>query len=260
MSDLEYIRLKNVNKQYGQGPMVLQSLNLTVHKGEFIALIGPSGCGKSTLLKLIANLTAKSSGEIHIGGGDEQSVNKKLGFVFQDANLLPWLTVQDNIGLPLKLQGASSKEVDHMRARLVDLVALKPAATHYPKQLSGGMKMRVSIARALSTQPELLLLDEPFGALDEMTRDDLNEALLQLREKNPWTALFVTHSVTEAVFLASRVIVMSANPGQIYREIDIPFAYPRTADLRSAQAFSEKLREVTEALHSLRPRKPAIAL
>ena len=231
---------------------MLDNINFTINRGEFVAIIGPSGCGKSTLLKLIANLISPTSGEINVGGGNSEFAPEKLGYVFQEANLLPWQTTEQNIALPLKIKKTPSAEMHTKVQELLALVGLSDRADHYPRQLSGGMRMRVSIARALSTDPELLLLDEPFGALDEMTRDDLNESLLQLRAQNAWTAAFVTHSITESVFLGSKILVLSANPGQVYRVIDVPFACPRTAELRSEPEFLEKIREVTAVLHSLR--------
>lgn len=249
---IPFIQLKKICKSYSGGAPVLQDINLTINRGEFISIIGPSGCGKSTLLKILANLISTTDGSILIGGGEQASAPEKLGFVFQDANLLPWLTTEQNVALPLKLKKLPSPNIKEKTQQVLELVGLTERAKHYPRQLSGGMRMRVSIARALATDPELLLLDEPFGALDEMTRDDLNESLLRLRKKNTWTAAFVTHSVTESVFLGSKVLVLSANPGRIYKTIDIPFAYPRTGQLRSTPEFVEKVREVTEVLHSLR--------
>lgn len=231
---------------------MLQDISLDIEKKDFISIIGPSGCGKSTLLKLVSNLIKPDKGEISIAGSSEQ---KNMSFVFQDANLLPWLNLRDNIALPLKLAKASQKQINEKSKELLDLVGLAPYKHYYPREMSGGMRMRASIARALTIDPELLLLDEPFGALDEMTRDDLNEALLRLRKKKPWTAMFVTHSVVESVFLGNKVLVLSANPGRIYKTIDVEFSYPRTSKLRTTSEFVEKVREVTEALHSLR--KPA---
>ncbi|WP_317930065.1 ABC transporter ATP-binding protein [Halioxenophilus sp. WMMB6] len=249
---IPFIQINQVGKTFSGTTPVLKDINFNINRGEFIAIIGPSGCGKSTLLKLIANLISATTGTIIVGGGKSDFSPEKLGFVFQEANLLPWLTTEQNIALPLKLRKTPSQEIKTKVEQLLQLVGLSDRAKHFPRQLSGGMRMRVSIARALSTNPELLLLDEPFGALDEMTRDDLNESLLLLREKNPWTAAFVTHSITESVFLGSKVLVLSANPGQIYQVIDVPFAYPRTAELRTTPEFQAKVSEVTACLHSLR--------
>ncbi|WP_017443793.1 ABC transporter ATP-binding protein [Gayadomonas joobiniege] len=245
------ISIKNLYKRYGNGPVILNDINLDIKKDDFIALIGPSGCGKSTVLKLLAGLTDKTSGDIQFLTSHNKQ-QPKMGVVFQDANLMPWLTVMDNVALPLGLKGMDKSEANKKAEALIEMVGLGHVKNHYPRQLSGGMKMRVSIARALSVEPELLLLDEPFGALDEMTRDDLNEELLKLRQTHGWSGVFVTHSVTESVFLSSRVLVMSANPGQVYREIKIDFPFPRTAETRQLKAFQEKVVEVTQALHELR--------
>lgn len=245
------ITFNSVSKQYGQGPTILHNIDLQIASDDFLALIGPSGCGKSTLLKLLAGLTDITAGDITYAGLD---AGKKpdMGFVFQDANLMPWSTALDNVALPLRLKGMNKAEAKDKAAALLDMVGLSHAADHYPRQLSGGMKMRVSIARALSVDPQLLLLDEPFGALDEMTRDDLNEELLKLKEDQGWTGILVTHSVTESVFLSSKVLVMSANPGKIFKTINVDFPFPRTAATRRLPEFQQKVLEVTEALHALR--------
>ena len=245
------IAFNSVTKRYGQGPVILDEIDIKIARDDFIALIGPSGCGKSTLLKLLAGLTDITSGEI-IYKDSKSNEKLSMGFVFQDANLMPWLTALDNVALPLLLKGVNKKEATSKAEELLNMVGLSHALNHYPRQLSGGMKMRVSIARALSVDPQLLLLDEPFGALDEMTRDDLNEELLKLREDHRWTGVLVTHSVTESVFLSSKVLVMSPGPGRIYRTIDVDFPFPRTADTRRLPEFQEKVLEVTEALHTLR--------
>jgi len=247
------VSLNEISKHFGTDRLVLDKINLDIYRDEFIAIIGPSGCGKSTILKLIANLITPSSGEIKIGGGAPESSSEKLGYVFQEPNLLPWATAVDNIALPLKLAKSAPKhEQVKIAEKLLSLVNLKHAAELYPRQLSGGMKMRISIARALATEPELLLLDEPFGALDEMTRDSLNEDLLQIRQTQKYTGIFVTHSITEAVFLSSRILVMSANPGKIIEEIKVDFDYPRTASLRTEPVFQQKIIEVTNALHGIK--------
>jgi NitT/TauT family transport system ATP-binding protein len=245
------VSLKQLSKHFGTDKQILDSIDLDIYRGEFIAIIGPSGCGKSTILKLIANLLIPSSGSITVGGGSAELSNEKYGFVFQEANLLPWKTAIENVMLPLQFCKYPAKEQQKIASRLLDLVNLSHAADYYPRQLSGGMKMRVSIARSLATEPELLLLDEPFGALDEMTRDSIHEQLLDIRMLKPWTGIFVTHSITEAVFLSSKILVMSANPGRIEHEIEVDFPYPRTAALRTASDFQQKVIDVTTQLHRL---------
>ncbi|RDV29232.1 ABC transporter ATP-binding protein [Alteromonas aestuariivivens] len=258
LSDSEEIRtadpavsIQGLYKQYGNGPTVLNNINLEIAEDDFIGLIGPSGCGKSTLLKLLGGLESKTKGDIQFLT-QQTSPRPKMGFVFQDANLMPWLTVIANVMLPLELNGASKQEAERKAIQLIEMVGLGHVKNHYPRQLSGGMRMRASIARALTIEPQLLLLDEPFGALDEMTRDDLNEELLKLKQLQAWVGVFVTHSVTEAVFLSSRVLVMSANPGEIYREIPIDLPFPRTSETRNLPEFQQKVVEVSQTLHELR--------
>ena len=249
-----HVRLAGVGKRCGAGPGVIEEFSLAAAPGEFVSLIGPSGCGKSTLLRLIAGLTPPSAGEISVGGAAPLAGREGVFLIFQDANLLPWRRVAANVELPLMLRGDPAG-ARHERVRaMLDLVGLPHAAGHYPWQLSGGMRMRVSIARALSVAPRLLLLDEPFGALDEMTRDRLNEDLLAIRERDPFTAFFVTHSVMEAVFLSNRIIVLSANPGRIAREIAVPFSYPRRPELRETPEFLALIAETSHALRSVLPR------
>src|SRR3984885_4255878 len=209
------IEIAGVSKRDGSAHAVLESIDLGVAKQEFISLVGPSGCGKSTILKLIAGLAVPTSGTIRVDGMTPQNARETISFVFQDATLLPWRTVKENIGLGLELERVPSDRREKEIATLLELVGLKNVAGAYPRELSGGMKMRVSIARALATNPRLMLLDEPFAALDEMSRDRLNEELLRLRSEQRWTCVFVTHSVEEAVFLSSRILVLSPNPGRI---------------------------------------------
>jgi len=240
-------------KRFGDGPLVLDRLSLSVAPGEFISLIGPSGCGKSTLLRLIAGLTPLTTGTLTVDGRSPDAAAADLAFVFQEPTLLPWLTVSANVELPLSLRGLPSAERAAARRRVLDLVRLTAKADSYPRQLSGGQKMRVSIARALALSPKILLLDEPFGALDEMTREHLNEELLAIRERQAWTAFFVTHSVAEAVFLSNRVIVLSANPGHIHTEIPIPFSYPRTEETRLSRPYHDLVADVSRVLRSVEP-------
>ncbi len=247
------VRLQSVVKSFDGTSRVLDGIDLGVLPGDFISLIGPSGCGKSTLLRLVAGILEPTSGSISFA--DDLSRSDSLSFVFQEPTLLPWLTVAKNVELPLNIQGVAPEERRKTCLKLLATVGLEDVAHSYPRQLSGGMKMRVSIARALSVDPELLLLDEPFGALDEMTRDALNEELLRIRSQKAWTALFVTHSVSEAVFLSSRVVVLAAKPGRIDSIVDIPLPYPRTPETRESVIFSDLVREVTRALHAVK--KPA---
>ncbi len=219
-----------LNKHFPSGVQALHGLDLEISRGQFVSIVGPSGCGKSTFLRLVAGLDAPTSGELRVEGHDPLG----LAFVFQDATLLPWRSVTHNITLPLELRHEDASE---RVAQTLELVGLTDFAAAYPAQLSGGMRMRVSIARALVTRPQILLLDEPFGALDEITRQRLNEELLRLWQEDHWTSLFVTHNVSEAVFLSQRVLVMSARPGRILADIPIPFPYPRSPYLRSAPEF-----------------------
>ena len=257
------IEFRSVEKRYGQGPIILDAFSLSAAHGDFIALIGPSGCGKSTLLKLIAGLSPVTRGELIFSTSSANdsfptdpsshtgSMQQDLAYVFQDPTLLPWLTVADNVALPLDLRAASSSQRSELVRDALALVGLTPRAEYYPRQLSGGQKMRVSIARALVQSPQILLLDEPFGALDEMTRDHLNEELLAIRERLRWTAFFVTHSVAEAVFLANRIIIMSANPGRIHREIHVDLPYPRNPGTRRDSAYHQLVDEVSQLLRSI---------
>ena len=252
MNQPPLVKIDRVEKRFGTGPLVLSEIGLEVRHGEFVSFIGPSGCGKSTLLRLIAGLTSITSGEIVVDGMTPANARELMFFVFQDANLIPWRRVTENVELPLLLRGDATVRREARVAEMLELVGLVAAARKFPWQLSGGMKMRVSIARALSVAPRILLLDEPFGALDEMTRDKLNEDLLAIRERDPFTAFFVTHSVAEAVFLSSRILVLSANPGRVARVIDVPFPYPRAAELREAPAFLELLATTARELRAVR--------
>jgi NitT/TauT family transport system ATP-binding protein len=248
-SAVPQIEFDAVVKSYGTGRLVLRGIDLTIQKGEFVSFIGPSGCGKSTVLKLISGLTPASSGTIRIDGMTPKDARETVSFIFQDATLLPWRTVRENVGLGLELEHAATDLRKKTTAALLNLVGLDDVAGAYPRELSGGMKMRASIARALATNPRLLLMDEPFAALDEMTRDRLNEELLRLRAEQKWTAVFVTHSVAEAVFLSTRIIVLAPNPGRIHAIFPVHIPFPRTAELHETLEF-ETL--VTQVSHSLR--------
>jgi NitT/TauT family transport system ATP-binding protein len=245
------VRLEGVGKRFGGGPAILSEIDLEVAAGELVSFVGPSGCGKSTLLRLIAGLIPPSTGRIEVAGAAPASARDKMFFVFQDASLLPWRRTAANVELPLLLRGLGAAERRSRVTQTLELVGLTDAAQKFPWQLSGGMKMRVSIARALSVAPEILLLDEPFGSLDEITRDRLNEDLLAIRQRDPFTACFVTHSVTEALFLSTRIVVLAPHPGRIARVVEVPFAYPRLPELREDPAFLRLLAEVSHALRGV---------
>ena len=249
-----YVAFEAVTKRYGGGTPILDGIDLAVGRNEFVSLIGPSGCGKSTVLKLVAGLTSVSEGTLTVDGMTPANAREIVSFIFQDATLLPWRTVEQNVGLPLELERVAKDRRKEKVASLLELVGLTAAAKRFPRELSGGMKMRVSIARALSTRPRVLLMDEPFAALDEMSRDRLNEELLRLQEEQGWTAIFVTHSVAEAVFLSSRVLVMAPHPGRIAREITVNLPYPRTVETRQSIAYEELVVEVSKALREVQSR------
>jgi NitT/TauT family transport system ATP-binding protein len=245
------VSIKSVSKRFKGGTTALQDIDLEIEHGEFISLIGPSGCGKSTLLRVIGDLIPPSTGEVTVNGKPAPQARRDhdYGIVFQDAVLFDWRTVAKNIALPLELAGWDRDKRKQRVAEMLDLVELKGFEEHHPWQLSGGMQQRVSIARALSFDPALLLMDEPFGALDEMTRERLNAELLRIWEASGSTVVFVTHSIAEAVFLSTRVVVMSPRPGQISKVISIDLPQPRTAATREDARFFELATEVREALH-----------
>ncbi|GAB1488760.1 ABC transporter ATP-binding protein [Opitutaceae bacterium] len=245
------VDFQRASKRYGDGPLVIDNLTLTAQPGDFISLIGPSGCGKSTLLKLISGLSTLSSGSLQVNGLAPEQAARELAYVFQEPTLLPWLTVSKNVELLMRLDGSPPSERTAIRDRVLSLVRLDGLKDRYPRQLSGGQKMRVSIARALSRSPGILLLDEPFGALDEMTRDHLNEELLAIRQQEAWTAFFVTHSVAEAVFLSNRIVIMAAGPGRIHEEIRVDLPYPRTAETRQSPAYQQLVARVSRLLRSV---------
>ena len=239
------IRLHQVHKVYDNGTVALQALDLAIQPGDFVSVVGPSGCGKSTVLRLIAGLSQPTKGQITWGTAAD---HRQLAFVFQDAALMPWATVVDNVHLPLKLKGKSLRASRSAMQEAINLVGLQGTEGRYPRQLSGGMKMRVSIARALVTHPNVLLLDEPFGALDEMTRSRLNSDLLRLWERYQWTVAFVTHNIYEAVYLSNRVVVMAAHPGRIVADIPIDAPYPRTDAFRTSSHFNQYCRQILDCL------------
>jgi NitT/TauT family transport system ATP-binding protein len=245
------LRLAGISKTFNNGVTALAGIDLTIRPGEFVSLLGPSGCGKSTLLKLIADLSAPSSGMIDWPQSAYDALGTAepaLGFVFQDPTLLPWRTVIDNVHLPLLLAGVSKRDAKDRIDEVLALVGLSAFADAHPRQLSGGMKMRVSIARALVTKPKILLMDEPFAALDEIARIKLNDDLLELFSRQGLTVIFVTHSVYESVFLSSRIVVMSSRPGRISADIPIEAQYPRNEEYRTSALYNERCRFVSAAL------------
>ncbi|MBA2740621.1 MAG: ABC transporter ATP-binding protein [Actinobacteria bacterium] len=251
MSEQAVVSLRNVTKSFGAGGVTaLQSIDLDVRPGEFVSLIGPSGCGKSTLLRVVGDLVEPSSGEVIVNGKSARQArrDRDYGIVFQDAVLYDWRTVEKNIALPLELLGWDKGRQTERVRELLELVELQGFGSHRPWQLSGGMQQRVSIARALSFAPALLLMDEPFGALDEMTRERLNSELLRIWQASGSTVIFVTHSISEAVFLSTRTVVMSRRPGRIAAIVDVDLAQPRNADTREEPRFFELVTEVRDRL------------
>jgi len=245
------VSLSGVTKSFeAAGVTALQSIDLDVGPGEFVSLIGPSGCGKSTLLRVVGDLVEPTSGTVVVNGKSARQArrDRDYGIVFQDAVLYDWRTVSKNIGLPLELLGWDKTRRAERVDELLRLVELQGFGGHHPWQLSGGMQQRVAIARALSFSPALLLMDEPFGALDEMTRERLNGELLRIWEASASTVVFVTHSIAEAVFLSTRVVVMSRRPGRIAAIVDVDLPQPRTADTREEPRFFELVTEVRDRL------------
>lgn len=245
------IALRRVGKVFSNGTVALAGLDLSVRMGEFLSLLGPSGCGKSTALRIIAGLAEPTSGEIDWPGADHADHRSDLGFVFQEPTLMPWATVAENVWLPLRLAGHSRAGARERIEDSLRLVGLSGFADAYPRELSGGMKMRVSIARALITRPKLLLMDEPFAALDEITRFKLNDDVLRIQKERGCTVIFVTHSVYESVYLSTRVVVMAARPGRVVREIaiDMPSGLESREGFRSTQGYIDACRQASDALH-----------
>ncbi|HTA85864.1 MAG TPA: ABC transporter ATP-binding protein [Silvibacterium sp.] len=249
MSSIPEILFRDVIKRFrATDPPVLQGIDLTIERGEFVTILGPSGCGKSTMLKLVAGLEPITSGQIYVNGLEPKNARRLISFVFQEATLLPWRTVERNVALALELEARSREDALQTTGRLLELVGLTNVAQSYPRALSGGQKMRVSIARALATKPRLLLMDEPFAALDEINRDRMNEEILRLREAGNWTVLFVTHSVAEAIFLSSRVVILSPHPGRIAHTISVDLRYPRTTTLRETVEFDTLVNQASRLL------------
>ena len=250
-SEVPAVEVLSAEKTYPNGTQALLPVNLTVREGEFITLLGPSGCGKSTLLKMVAGLLGPSDGRILLWRKPVEQIEAaghRLSFVFQEATLMPWARVQANVRLPLDLAGVARPEADARVTESLKLVGLHKFADNLPRELSGGMQMRVSIARGLVTQPTLLLMDEPFGALDEITRNKLDSDLLELWGARKLTVVFVTHSIYEAVYLSNRVVVMAARPGRIVEEVAIDEPYPRGPDFRVSMRFSAYAKKLQDSL------------
>ena len=238
--------LRDVGKTFSNGVVALRNVDLTIGEGDFVSLLGPSGCGKSTALRIIAGLSTPTTGLLDWRGGGQG--RSDIGFVFQEPTLLPWASVFDNVWLPLRLRGISREKATPAIREMIDRVHLTGFESAMPRELSGGMKMRVSIARGLVTKPRLLLMDEPFAALDEITRFKLNNDLLDLWQDERFTVVFVTHSVFESVFLSNRIVVMAARPGRVFREISVDAAYPRDEVFRTSPDYAALCRETSGVL------------
>jgi NitT/TauT family transport system ATP-binding protein len=256
LSDEPVVQLQGVDKVFGGGDQpattALEGIDLAIRAGEFVSLIGPSGCGKSTLLRIIGDLTAPTRGTVVVNGkpADRARRDRDYGMVFQAPVLFEWRTVEDNVKLPLEIQGAGSAKRTARAREMLELVELGDFLGHYPYQLSGGMQQRVAIARALAFEPAILLMDEPFGALDEMTRERMNSEVLRIWERTGTTVVFVTHSIPEAVFLSTRVVVMSARPGRVTRLVEVDLPQPRGLATRESARYFSLITEVREALRA----------
>ena len=240
------VRLERVGKTFENGTVALAGVDLAVARGEFLSLLGPSGCGKSTILRLIAGLDTPTTGTLAWDGARQR---QEVGFVFQEPTLMPWARVFENVWLPLRLAGTSRREAEGRVMDALTSVGLQDFHRAYPRELSGGMKMRVSIARALATDPKLLLMDEPFAALDEITRFRLNDDLLRLWAEKGWTVVFVTHSVFESVYLSTRIAVMSGRPGRIVDEVRVDEPFPRSDAFRTSPQYGATAQRTSAALH-----------
>jgi NitT/TauT family transport system ATP-binding protein len=249
--DPPLIVVRRAEKVYANGTVALQDISFEVHEGQFVSLVGPSGCGKSTLLRVIAGLGPINSGEVLVEGLPPRRARQEkadTAFVFQDATLMPWRTVAGNVELPLELRRVGKRERRNTALEALRTVGLADVARAYPRELSGGMRMRVSLARALAAHPRLLLMDEPFGALDEISRQRLNGELLRICALAGWTVLFVTHNVFEAVFLSTRILVMSRRPGRIVAEVAVDLPHPRLPEMRSSPEYSHLVGQVVTLL------------
>ncbi len=243
------LSLMNVTKRFGGSVTALDGMNLTVNEGDFLSLLGPSGCGKSTALRIIADLSPPSSGRVDWTADPQDADRDRLGVVLQEPTLMPWATVADNVWLPLRLKGVSRKDAAERISEALTLVGLAGREAAYPRELSGGMKMRVAIARAMVTRPRLILMDEPFAALDEITRFKLNNDLLAMKAAIGCTVVFVTHSIFESVFLSDRIVVMAARPGRVSSEMSVDEPYPRSEDFRTSPEYAAYCRAASAALH-----------
>jgi NitT/TauT family transport system ATP-binding protein len=250
------LRLEGIAKVFAGGVAALAGLDLDIRSGEVLTLLGPSGCGKSTALRIIAGLTPPTTGSVIWADAATQDHRGEIGFVFQEPTLMPWARVSDNVWLPLRLRGASRREARKRIAESLELVGLEAFADAYPRELSGGMKMRVSIARALSLRPRLLLMDEPFAALDEITRFRLNDDLLRLQRELGCTIVFVTHSIYESAYLATRIAVMSPRPGRIAAEIPGAASAERDAAFRTSVAYAGLCRAIADAVSAATAGEP----
>ncbi|MFC4321795.1 ABC transporter ATP-binding protein [Litchfieldia salsa] len=253
VAESEVVAFQQVSKVYNTGTVALSNFHLSIKEGEFISFLGPSGCGKSTALRMVAGLGEATNGEVKVFDQKPLDVirnSNDIAFVFQDANLLPWRSVLDNVLLPLELRGGNKKVHKETALRVLEMVGLKDHLKSYPRQLSGGMKMRVSIARALAAKPKMLLMDEPFAALDEITRQTLQMELLEIWRKEKMTILFVTHNVYEAVFLSTRIAVMSARPGRLSSMIDVKLPSIRNLNMRTEDSFNEMVELASQCLEN----------
>jgi NitT/TauT family transport system ATP-binding protein len=244
------VSLRDVSKVFSSGTVALQDFNLDIYQGEILSLLGPSGCGKSTALRIIAGLSDTSSGTLAWTGGASSDHSRDVGFVFQEPTLMPWATVFENVRLPSRLKGISRSAASSDVMQALDNVGLHAFASAYPRELSGGMRMRVSIARAMVTRPKLLLMDEPFAALDEITRQKLNDDLMRIQAEFGWTVVFVTHSVFESVYISDRVVVMAARPGRAFAELSVEAARPRGAEFRASSLYVDRCRRTSAMLTS----------
>lgn len=237
------LTFSDVGMTFPDGTVAIDRVSFSVSRGEFVTVVGPSGCGKSTLLKIASGLLDATQGAVDID-------RDRIGYVFQEPTLMPWRTVQGNVELLAELHGVDRRRRRELAARAIELVGLQGFEHHYPKSLSGGMRMRCSLARTLTLSPPIMMFDEPFGAVDEITREHLNEETLRLFQQEGFAGLFITHSISEAVFMSTRVLVMSARPGRIVAEYEVPFAYPRDPSLRFEPEFARLSGDVSTSLRA----------